>query len=414
MLKKWIILCFIFFLWIGVTNAADIYLGAPPTAPSDLSGLLLSPQEKAEAKLLQEFQAVSPVNPQNREMSRIFYYDVFLASGSQDIGWTGNRSTCQAGDPALNFRDAVALRINYFRAMAGVPAQIVFSDAYSGKNQKTALMMSVNDQLSHNPPADWTCYTLEGAEGAQNSNLALGYYGWDSISLGYIKDPGVNNGAAGHRRWILYPQTQQMGTGDLPNPGVSANALWVFDSNIWNPRPVTREAYVAWPPPGYIPYQVVYPRWSFAYDEADFSQATVTMTESQQPISTALETFHSGYGENTLVWRPKDMGSWSTWLKPTSDTRYRVTINNVLIEGSPRSFSYEVTVFDPAIIPPAIIGDLNTDGNVDLADAILSLKIAVGIDPGQPICVLADVNNDDKIGIEEAIYIIEKVAGMRK
>jgi hypothetical protein len=353
MLKKLVGLYLVFFLWIGAASAIEIQLGTPPTAPPDLTGLLLSPQEKAESELLLEFQAVPAVNPQSREASRNFYYNVFLASGPQPITWTGNRSTCNAGSTALDFKDAVALRINYFRAMAGVPAQIVFSDTYSDKDQKTALLMSANNALNHNPPASWNCYSAEGAEGAGNSNIALGASGWDSISL-YIKDPGTNNGAAGHRRWLLYPQTQQMGTGDIPpTGGAAANALWVFDANIWNPRPATREEYVAWPPPGYTPYQVVYPRWSFAYAQADFSQASVTMTENQQPISTTLETVQTGYGENTLVWLPKGMSSSDAWPKPVADTRYQVTINNVLIAGSPRNFTYEVTVFDPATAPPA-------------------------------------------------------------
>ena len=55
----------------------------------------------------------------------------------------------------------------------------------------------------------------------------------------YLKDRGDANDATGHRRWVLYPQTQNMGTGDLP-PGGSfwaANALWIMDVNIWGPRP---------------------------------------------------------------------------------------------------------------------------------------------------------------------------------
>ena len=139
-------------------------------------------------------------------------------------------------------------------------------------------MMSANNQLSHSPSPTWQCYTPEGAAAAGKSDLFLGVYGWDAIS-GYVRDPGDFNGAVGHRRWILYPQTQTMGTGDLPpTGGSSSNALWVIDGHVWDPRPATRDMFVAWPPPGYVPYQVVFPRWSFSYPNADFSQASVTMT----------------------------------------------------------------------------------------------------------------------------------------
>lgn len=332
--------------------AIDFKLGTPPTAPLDLKGLSLSTLEKTYSKLLEKTQATPAVNPKNRASSLNFYNSYYLASGSQDISWTGNRNTCTAGTTASNFKDAVALRINYFRAMAGVPSAIVFSATYSAKDQEAALMMSVNQQLDHEPPDTWACYTANGAEAAGKSNLALGVCGWDCIS-GYMKDPGSGNGAAGHRRWILYPQTQNMGTGDIPpSGGWASNALWAYDSNYGGPRPATREEYVAWPPPGYVPYQMVYPRWSFSYANADFSSAMVTMIEDGVTVSTALEAVHTGYGENTVVWIPKGMSSGDYWPQPSANTKYHVTVSNVLIGGSPRSFTYDVTVFDPAAPPP--------------------------------------------------------------
>jgi len=71
----------------------------------------------------------------------------------------------------------------------------------------------------------------------------------------------------------------------------AANAVWVVDdANYWGPRPATRNAFVSWPPPGYVPYPVVYPRWSFSYPSADFSAATVTMTSNGVPVPVAQET----------------------------------------------------------------------------------------------------------------------------
>jgi len=298
------------------------------------------------------------VYPQNRENAVAFFQSHYSGAPTPAINWTGNRDNCNAGSTALAFRDAVELRVNFFRAMGGVPAWITFSDTYSAKAQMAALMMSANGQLNHYPPADWLCYTADGYEAAHNSNLAIGAYGWESISL-YMQDPGSGNGAAGHRRWILYPQTQLMGTGDIsPFGGWASNDLWVFDSHMWETRPPTRDAFVAWPPPGYVPYQLVYPRWSFAYPSADFSQASVTLTLNQQNLPLVLETVRNGYGENTLVWIPNGMSSWDSWPKPAADTRYRVTVGNVIISGNARSFSYDVTVVDPAVFTQTNTQDL--------------------------------------------------------
>jgi hypothetical protein len=232
--------------------------------------------------------------------------------------------------------------------MAGVPAKVTLLDEYNRKAQQAALMMSRNNALSHDPPTSWACYTAEGDEAAGKSNLALGGYGLEALRM-YMQDFGSGNAAVGHRRWILYPQTQNMGTGDIPSSGGywAANALWVFDSHLWEPRPATREAFVAWPPPGYVPYTIVYPRWSFSYAGADFDSATVSMTENGANYPVTRYTPAYGYGEKTLVWIRTGMSDGSSWQRPSADTTYVVTISNVLISGAPRSFQYTVIVFDP-------------------------------------------------------------------
>ena len=59
-------------------------------------------------------------------------------------------------------------------------------------------------------------------------------------------------------------------------------------------------------------------------------------------------------------------------------------------------------------------GDINGDGTLDLTDAILALQIVAGITPNQNIYKAADINSDEKIGMEEAVYIIEKIVGVRE
>jgi uncharacterized protein YkwD len=287
------------------------------------------------------------VQTQDRQASLAFYLDQYLSSENVPADWTGNHASCSAGTTSAEFRSAVLRRINYFRSMAGVPGLRALSDTYNLKAQAAALMMSVNRQLSHNPPSTWTCYTSEGAQGAGSSNLYLGVYGPAAIS-GYIKDPGSGNSAAGHRRWILFPPTQQMGTGDIP-PVVGylpSNALWVFDA--FSPRPATREPYVAWPPPGYVPYPVVFARWSFSYPNADLTAATVTMQSGGASLGLSQSPVVNGYGDNTLVWTPAGAAG-DSWPKPAQDTTYTVSVQNVFIGGQNRGFTYDVILFDPGL-----------------------------------------------------------------
>ncbi|HEX6386869.1 MAG TPA: CAP domain-containing protein [Anaerolineae bacterium] len=284
------------------------------------------------------------INTQDRAESQAFYLTQYRAFEGVDSGWTGHHGSCRRGATSTAFQDAVLRRINYFRAMAGIPPVSGFIDEYNRKAQEAALMMSVNNQLSHSPDSSWHCYTEDGREAAGSSNLAGGIDGAGAMSL--YMDDGSGNNPVGHRRWILYPQTQFMGTGDVParDGHWASNALWVFDrDNMWRPRPDTREPFVAWPPPGYVPYQVVYPLWSFAYAGADFSGVAVTMTRDGAPVTIQVSDIVNGFGENTLVWEPDGYNN----VAPGADVHYTIQVKNVLLNGVAHNFAYEVIVFDP-------------------------------------------------------------------
>ncbi|GBC61925.1 T9SS C-terminal target domain-containing protein [Desulfonema ishimotonii] len=65
------------------------------------------------------------------------------------------------------------------------------------------------------------------------------------------------------------------------------------------------------------------------------------------------------------------------------------------------------------VVAAAIDGDVDGDSDVDLEDAILALQITVGITPSSSVHTEADVNSDGRIGLQEAIYVLGKVSGLR-
>lgn len=341
-------------LGLGITSAASARLGEPPLPPPQapapslpFSGDWTSADYQVFLPLAQRGVAVAWIDPQDRNASKSFFLDQYWNYKDTPLVWSGDKTTCTPGAVNAEYQEATRARINYFRAMAGVPAQVAFRSDYTSKAQAAALMMSVNNSLSHDPPPSWKCYSAEGDQGAGSSNLALGIAGPGAISA-YMEDFGSGNYAVGHRRWVLYPQTQFMGSGDIPaSPGApAANALWVFDDNIWGARPTTRQPYVAWPPPGYLPWPVAYARWSLSYPQADFSAATVTMGGPNGAISVVVKPVVDGYGENTLVWEPQGVLTLDD-PAPVQDVTYSVTVSNIKWNGQTLQFSYQVTVFDP-------------------------------------------------------------------
>ena len=118
--------------------------------------------------------------------------------------------------------------------------------------------------------------------------------------------------------------------------GNNANALHTFGAGVFGSRPATPNG-VAWPPAGYVPYQVLpwdpyfgtLGRWSYSYPGADFSAATVTVTSAGASVpSTVLPVSANSYGDNTVA--------WSVNVPPTApafDKRYNVTVAGIAPGG---------------------------------------------------------------------------------
>ena len=119
-------------------------------------------------------------------------------------------------------------------------------------------MMSAEGALSHFQGRAGPATARSAPRPPPRAICPSGSHGPKAIS-GQMRDNGDNNPAVGHRRWILYPQTERMGVGDMPPQDgfAAANALWTADGRLWSPRPETRDAFVSWPPPGHVTYQVV-------------------------------------------------------------------------------------------------------------------------------------------------------------
>lgn len=304
-------------------------------------------------------------------------YDTEFSKVDPDIGWTGDRSSCAPGTTDPAYRTAIIDRVNWFRAMGGVPATVTENATYSAKAQEAALMMSVSDRLSHTPSSsEFDCWTANGAEAAGKSNLYLGRTGPHAIT-GYMYDPGSGNVSVGHRNWILHPTVQQFGTGDTPGSGrLATNALWVVD-NTFAPQPVLREpqGFIAWPARGFVPGEVVFPRWSFSIRDADFETATVTtqrVVNGQVTDSVAspivFRNDSAGAPFSIIVWEPVGVDT-----NPAIDETYRITVSGVRLDSVVKSYTYDVIVIgdrEAPVTPPASSVDIAAFADAAYTDFI--------------------------------------------
>lgn len=265
---------------------------------------------------------------------------------SPEMDWTGNYETCHPGESSLQLAKATVRRVNFYRAMAGVPTGVIINEEYSDKAQHAALAMSATGRLSHTPDQSFDCLSENGELGAANSNLYLGRTGPEAID-GYIEDPGDGNVDVGHRNTILHPPTSEIGVGHVAGSDTSypANALWVFDDDVFADNPPVREAqgFVAWPPRGFVPQELVYPRWSFGLADSVFEDATVTMTTEGEPVELEVVTRLSLQGyvpAPIIVWEP----AVDFEAKADRDITYEISVDGVVVDGVEKDFSYSVTV----------------------------------------------------------------------
>ena len=118
-----------------------------------------------------------------------------------------------------------------------------------------------------------------------------------------------------------------------------------------------------------------------------------------------VDVFSTTNGHSYLKYPTEN---WSTPTENTFDavtsSKVRFALNNCDIT---HGWIYEFEVYYDTKN-----GDINYDKTVNLADAILALKVMAGMNPTW-VYAGADVNRDGKIGLAEVIYILQYVAGLR-
>lgn len=310
-----------------------------------------------------------------------FYHAIYMASEGyrSRIGWTGGYNSTAAGaegSVSAAFAGDVERRLNYLRAMCGLPAdmqvntgatvRLADDDAHQpaanttkmAAAQRSALMIvrtyPGNGGLAHSPAQSCTAWTPAAWNANRNGNLSLGYFGPGALDA-YVKEDvmGTSNWNldAGHRRWLLFQGSTDFATGDTPGNFASASNTIRPPSNSFYVVPKNDEldfqapVFASYPAKGFFPAKLNTPYWSLSYPQADFSAATVSMTNAaSNPVSVTVVSRRSGYGDNSIVWQVPAAASAKV---VAADTKWNITVSNIQGEGVPSQHSWSVTLIDP-------------------------------------------------------------------
>ena len=309
-----------------------------------------------------------------------FYQSIYQASeGYRDrLAWTGNYTSTAAGAEGTTsavFAGDVERRLNYFRALCGVPANvrvntgstvnIQAADTYkpdasttkAAAAQRSALMIARtypnNGGLSHNPPQSNTAWTAAAWNANKNGNLALGFYGPGAVDA-YVQENviGISNWNVdvGHRRWLLSHWSTDFATGDTPGyfSGSTvrppSNAMYVVPSAAdvdFDVDPL----FHSFPAAGFFPARHNSPYWSLSFPDADFSAATVTLRDAAMNVlPVTVVSRRRGFGDDSIVWQvPASAAVFSV----TADTTFHVTVAGIQGTDVPSQHTYQVTLIDP-------------------------------------------------------------------
>lgn len=163
--------------------------------------------------------------------------------------------------------------------------------------------------------------------------------------------------------------------------------------------------------------------------ESDIATVTITVVDNTPPTAQAVTkttpkntdlsnsvVATDADGDNLIYFKVSDPTKGTLVFNPNGSYTYTPTTN---YNGTDQ-FSFKAhdgiaysNIATVTIIVGGLPGDVNGDTNINLADAILVLRILAGITPTDMISLAADVNADGKIGLEELVYILQKVAGLR-
>lgn len=296
--------------------------------------------------------------------TNLFAQDIPLVNVTDLYDVVPNVSNCNEGVLKNSEKQKAFESVNYIRSIHGLkPLQ--YSSAFDIEVAKSALISVANALLDHFPKSSYQCYTQDGYNGSSTSNLYLGSAFSPSSVVEtekaiqvWIIDKNVSD--IGHRRNMLNPFLKYCSFGRVDGYSKAQSNLFLTGMSLkvhqfpeYHNLSDWMSDFVAYPvndyPSNYfdgswyLSFTVIADKsspWNNDNKTIDFSEATIKITDpSNNQLSISdIKYDYLGYGiPNCLYWKA------STIQK---EVKYTVTISNVKVNGSPRTFTYWFKITD--------------------------------------------------------------------
>ncbi len=283
--------------------------------------------------------APGPIDRFNQQAVEDAYMQALAATTTVPLGWSGSEGTCDPGaisPAALASQLAV---VNFQRAMIGVPAATLDA-GLTDRAQKGAFAWTNGDACGMSA-ANYPGWKLHCVD----TEMAI----WDLLRLSRV---------------YTVPHQIRIGVGLVPGGGAITH---VQDSPEYN-----GPEWLEWPTSGYNPSPMVLGwNWHLSAPDADFSNATVTMSGADgAPLATpqilgATSPGEDRLGVGTLSWRPTN---------EDDEGAYTVTVNGIVRAGQTVSHTYTVNLFKPK---PIIQGTPRFTGHLRVGSLVKALPVPV-------------------------------------
>lgn len=257
--------------------------------------------------------------------------------------------SCESGEVSDSEKQRVLKYVNYIRSLHDLPP-VTYNEDDDVYTAECSLVIAANKKLDHHPDSSWDCFTEDALTGCSKSNIYI-FSGGNPLSVSsesiidaYMTDVGVDS--LGHRRWLIDPWLDYVSFArvDDVDKRVLGSAIKVINDDQQDISDSSIE-FVAYPFE-YYPKELFNAgvQMSFSVidntnskwlnDDVDFRTAAITIIDpDNKKLGISGRAFdNDGYGvPNIIRWQVDSV---------KNNTKYEVTISNVLVNNIPKQYSY--------------------------------------------------------------------------